>query len=110
MVARRLVLASASKARLGVLRTAGFAPEVVVSDVDEDGVEDLPIGEAARALAERKARAVVSRLAAAESEVKQLEQLEVVERVRRDDLAAAEGGLRLRVRAAASKRARVIRL
>jgi septum formation protein len=66
MVARRLVLASGSKARLALLRTAGFAPEVVVSDVDEDGVDDLPIGEAVRALAERKARAVASRLTADE--------------------------------------------
>lgn len=34
----RLVLASASPARLATLRSAGFAPAVVVSDVDEDAV------------------------------------------------------------------------
>ena len=34
----RLVLASASPARLATLRAAGFAPDVVVSDVDEDAV------------------------------------------------------------------------
>jgi septum formation protein len=63
VAARRLVLASASPARLSVLRTAGFAPEVIVSHVDEDGVADLPITEAARILADRKAGAVAERLA-----------------------------------------------
>jgi septum formation protein len=60
-VTRRLVLASASPARLGVLRAAGLAPEVVVSGVPEDDVAG-PAPEVARALAERKAAAVAVRL------------------------------------------------
>jgi septum formation protein len=57
------VLASASPARLALLRAAGFAPRAVVSGVAEDGVDDLPADEAARVLAERKAGAVADRLA-----------------------------------------------
>lgn len=56
------MLASASPARLGVLRTAGFDPEVVVSGVDEDDVTG-PTHEVALTLAERKAAAVAERLA-----------------------------------------------
>jgi septum formation protein len=58
----RIVLASASPARLRVLREAGLRPEVVTSGVDEDGVDHLPTAEAVVVLAERKARAVADRL------------------------------------------------
>jgi septum formation protein len=60
-VPRRLVLASASPARLGVLRTAGLAPEVVVSGAPEDDVTG-PTDVVAQTLAERKAGVVAERL------------------------------------------------
>jgi septum formation protein len=47
--------------RLRVLREGGFAPEVVVSGVDEDDVTG-PTDKVALLLAERKARAVADRL------------------------------------------------
>jgi septum formation protein len=50
-----------------VLRTAGFDPEVEVSKMPEDGVEHLPIADAAVALAVRKASAVVDRLGAVDA-------------------------------------------
>ena len=59
-VARRFVLASASVGRLGVLRMAGFDPEVVVSGIDEDIVApDLPGAKRVVVLAEAKLAAVV---------------------------------------------------
>ena len=65
MVPRRdLVLASASPARLGLLRAAGFSPEVQVSGELEDGVDRLGAAEVSRTLAVRKASAVAARLAA----------------------------------------------
>jgi septum formation protein len=67
-VARRpLVLASASPARLGLLRDAGLAPRVVVSGIAEDGVDGLPPHEAVHTLADRKASAVAERLLAGEA-------------------------------------------
>lgn len=58
---RRLVLASASPARLGLLRQAGFAPEVIVSGVDEDALSAPTPAGLALLLAEAKAAAVAAR-------------------------------------------------
>jgi septum formation protein len=57
-VDRRLVLASASPARLTLLRQAGLTPEVVVSDVDESAVNSPRVGEQVALLAAAKAGAV----------------------------------------------------
>jgi septum formation protein len=62
------VLASASPARLSVLRAAGIDPAVVVSGVDEPAIERanaaLPPSEIVTALAVAKADAVLERVAA----------------------------------------------
>ncbi|MEO8330312.1 MAG: nucleoside triphosphate pyrophosphatase [Candidatus Nanopelagicales bacterium] len=52
-----VILASASPARLSVLRAAGLHPEVVVSGIDESGVAGKP-ADVVQTLAERKAMAV----------------------------------------------------
>jgi septum formation protein len=58
---RRLVLASQSPARLGLLRQAGLEPEVIVSGVDEDAVTAPTPADLALALAEAKASVVAAR-------------------------------------------------
>jgi nucleoside triphosphate pyrophosphatase len=58
-----VVLASASPARLAVLRAAGLAPRVVVSGVDEAAFSADTPGELAGRLAQAKAAAVAGRLA-----------------------------------------------
>ena len=61
----RVVLASQSPARLQVLRAAGIAPEVIVSEVDEEAIEaTMPSAAPAElclALARAKAEAVAAR-------------------------------------------------
>ncbi|MEZ0065312.1 septum formation protein [Streptacidiphilus sp. MAP12-20] len=59
---RTLVLASASPARLGLLRQAGLDPKVIVSGVDEDALTAPTPGELALVLAEAKAAAVAGQL------------------------------------------------
>ena len=56
----RLVLASASPARLKTLQAAGLHPEVVVSGVDEDAVEASTTADLALKLAQLKAVAVAA--------------------------------------------------
>lgn len=61
-MSRRLVLASASPARRRLLENAGFAPEVIVSGLDEDAVEAATAQELVLALAQGKAESVAARL------------------------------------------------
>ncbi|MGV9269852.1 nucleoside triphosphate pyrophosphatase [Kitasatospora sp. NPDC003701] len=63
---RALVLASASPARLGLLRQAGLDPRVVVSGVDEDAITAATPAELALVLAEAKAKAVAAELTGGE--------------------------------------------
>ena len=58
----RLILASASPARLQILRAAGLNPEVVVSEVDESRFAAPTPGQLAALLAEQKAEAVFASL------------------------------------------------
>jgi septum formation protein len=58
---RRLVLASASPARLALLRQAGLSPDVVVSNVDESTVTAPRVAERVALLASAKATAVAER-------------------------------------------------
>ena len=60
--APRLVLASASPARQQVLRQAGLAPEIVVSEVDESGFAAADVISLVEVLAEAKATDVLNRV------------------------------------------------
>jgi septum formation protein len=60
MATPRLVLASASPARLETLRRAGLSPEVVVSGVDEEAVEVTEPADYTMKLAQLKAVAVAA--------------------------------------------------
>src|ERR1700739_5024388 len=58
----RLVLASASPARLAVLRAAGLDPQVLVSGVDEDAFSAETTAELTKTLATSRASAVAASL------------------------------------------------
>lgn len=55
---RRFILASASTARLAVLRAGGIEPEVIVSGVDESTIHAENTADLVGALAQAKARSV----------------------------------------------------
>lgn len=59
----RLVLGSASSGRLGVLRSAGVEPMVIVSDVDEDTMIDRMRGDSAATVVKALAAAKAQRVA-----------------------------------------------
>ena len=61
----RLILGSASPARLATLRSAGLDPEVLVSGVDEDAITAGTTAELVCSLADAKAAAVAAMPAAA---------------------------------------------
>ncbi|HEY1178429.1 MAG TPA: Maf family protein, partial [Phytomonospora sp.] len=58
----RFVLGSASPARLGLLKAAGFTPEVIVSGVDEEGVTADDVASLTAELARLKAVDVAARV------------------------------------------------
>jgi len=60
----RIILASASPARLATLRSAGIEPEVVVSGVDEDRITSTDAANLAAALAQLKCRTVAAQVEA----------------------------------------------
>ena len=60
----RIILASASPARLATLRAAGIEPEVVVSGVDEERITSTDAANLAAALAQLKCRTVAAQVEA----------------------------------------------
>ena len=56
----RMVLASASPARLGILQRAGLHPEVIISGIDEESVRGADVAARVAELARRKAEAVLA--------------------------------------------------
>jgi septum formation protein len=60
----RVVLASASPARLATLQAAGIQPDVIVSGVNEDQITSTDAGNLAAALAQMKCRAVAEQVEA----------------------------------------------